>query len=99
MLILLFHNCVVWSKTQFSFRAINPSLYKDSFWHINKTAFEKIVGKEEIARIDQFLLFAQGFLLNQVIVPAFIHIFDASYFYLLLNWTSQKIGIWGKGLK
>ena len=37
---------------------------------INKqTALENIMGKEEIARSEQFLLFPQCFLLNQKIVP------------------------------
>ena len=33
--------------------------------HQQQTAFENIVGKEEIARNEQFLLFPQCFLLNQ----------------------------------
>ena len=40
------------------------------------TAFENIVGKEEIARNEQFLLFPQCFLLNQIIVYPLFHIFD-----------------------
>ena len=40
-------------------------------------SFKKnIVGKEEIARNEQFLLFPQYFLLNQVIVFPFVNIFD-----------------------
>ena len=41
-----------------------------------QTAFENIVGKGEIARNEQILLFPQCFLLNQVIVSPFVHIFD-----------------------
>ena len=44
--------------------------------HQQPTAFENIVGKEEIARNEQFLLFPQCFLSNQIIVPPFVHIFD-----------------------
>ena len=44
--------------------------------HQQQTAFENIVGKGEIARNEQFLLFPQCFLLNQVIVSPFVHIFD-----------------------
>ena len=33
------------------------------------------MGKEEIARYEQFLLFPQCFLLNQIVSP-FVHIFD-----------------------
>ena len=44
--------------------------------HQQKTAFEHIVGKEEIARNEQFLLFPQCFLLNQKIVSPFVNIFD-----------------------
>ena len=44
--------------------------------HEQQTAFENIVGKEEIACDKQFLLFPQCFLLNQIIVSLFVHIFD-----------------------
>ena len=44
--------------------------------HQQQTAFENIVGKEEIARNEQFLLFPQCFLINQFVVPPFVHIFD-----------------------
>ena len=44
--------------------------------HQQQTAFENIVGKGEIARNEQFLLFPQCFLLNQVIVSPFVHISD-----------------------
>ena len=44
--------------------------------HQQQTAFENIVGKEEIARNEQFLLFPQCFLLNQIIVSKLVHIFD-----------------------
>ena len=46
------------------------------FAHQQQTAFENIVGKEEIARDEQFLLFPQCFLLNQITVSPFVHIFD-----------------------
>ena len=41
-----------------------------------QTAFENIVGKEEIAWNEQFLLFPKCFLLNHIIVFQFVHIFD-----------------------
>ena len=44
--------------------------------HQQQTAFEKIVGKGEIAHNKQFLLFPQCFLLNQIIVSPFVLIFD-----------------------
>ena len=44
--------------------------------HQQQTAFENIVGKEDIAHNEQFLLFPQCFLLNQIIVFPFVHIFD-----------------------
>ena len=44
--------------------------------HQQQTAFENIVGKEEIACNDQFLLFQQCFLLNQKIVSLFVTIYD-----------------------
>ena len=44
--------------------------------HQQKTVFENIVGKKEIAHNEQFLLFPQCFLLNQKILSPFINIFD-----------------------
>ena len=44
--------------------------------HQQQTAFENIVGKGEIARNEQFLLFSQCFLLNRIIVSSFVHVFD-----------------------
>ena len=60
-------------------------------------AFENIVGEEEIARNEQFLLFPQCFLLNELTVTPFLHIFDIiSLFAAELE--EPKISIWGKGL-
>ena len=62
----------------------------DSFW--------KHCRKRKIACDEQFLLFLQCFLLNQIIVSPFVHIF-----YIISLFTAEledpKIGIWGKGLK
>ena len=44
--------------------------------HHHHTAFENTVGKGKISRNEQFLLFPQCFLLNQIIVSSFVHIFD-----------------------
>ena len=44
--------------------------------HQQQKAFENIVGKEEIARNEQFLLFPQCFLLIQKIASPFVDIFD-----------------------
>ena len=44
--------------------------------HQQQTAFENIVQKEEIAHNEQFLLFPQCFLLNQIIISQLVHIFD-----------------------
>ena len=41
-----------------------------------QTAFENIVGKEEIARNEQFLLLPQYFLLSQKTVSPFVNTFD-----------------------
>ena len=46
--------------------------------HQHSTAFENIVGQEEIAHNEQFLLFPQCFLLDLIIVSSFVHIFDIS---------------------
>ena len=48
-----------------------------TLYSIDKLIFENIVGKEEIAHNEQFLLFPQCFfLLNQIIVSPFVNIFD-----------------------
>ena len=66
--------------------------------HQQQTAFENIVGKEEIAHNEQCLLFPQCFLLNQIIVSPFVHIFDIiSVFAGELE--EPKIDMSGKGLK
>ena len=44
--------------------------------HQQQTAFENIVGKEEVAHSEQFLLFPQCFLLNQKIASPFVNFFD-----------------------
>ena len=44
--------------------------------HQQRTAFKNIVGKEEIARKEQFLPFPLCFLLNQKIVSPSVDIFD-----------------------
>ena len=44
--------------------------------HQQQTAFENIMEKGEIAPSEQFLLFLQCFLLNQIILSPFVRIFD-----------------------
>ena len=44
--------------------------------HQQQTAFENIVGKEDIVHDEHFLLFPQCFPHNQIIVSSFFHIFD-----------------------
>ena len=61
--------------------------------HQLQIAFENIVGKEEIARIEQFLLFPQCFLLNQIIVCPFVRIFDIIFFFFLLLLLLFKVPI------
>ena len=62
-----------------------------------QTAFENIVGKEKIARNEQFLLFPQCFLLYQKTASPFVNIFDIiSLFAAELK--EPKIGIWGQGV-
>ena len=55
------------------------------------------MGKGEIARNKQFLLFSQCFLHNQIIVYPFVHIFDIIS--AAAEFKEPKIGISGKGLK
>ena len=65
--------------------------------HQQQTAFENIVGKGEIVCIEQFLFFPQYFLLNQIIVSTFVHIFDIISL-CAAELEEYKIGISGKGL-
>ena len=66
--------------------------------HQQHAAFENIVGKGEIARNKQFLLFPQCFLLNQILVSPFVHIYDIiSLFAAELE--KPKTGISDKGLR
>ena len=61
----------------------------DTHFDTSKTAFENIVGKGQITRNEQFLLFPQCFLLDQIMYP-YLSIFLTSYHYLLLNFKSLK---------
>ena len=56
------------------------------------------MGKGEIARNEQFLLFPQCFVLKQGIVSRFVHIFDIISLFPA-EFEDPKIGICGKGLK
>ena len=65
--------------------------------HQQQATFENTTGKGKIALIEQFLLFQQCFLLNQVIASPFVHIFEIiSLFAAELE--EPKIVISGKGL-
>ena len=55
------------------------------------------MGREEIARNEQFLLFPQCFLLNQKIVSSFANIFDIIFLFAA-ELEEPKIGMRGKGL-
>ena len=64
--------------------------------HQQQTACDNIVGKGEIARNEQFLLFPQRFLFNQIIVSPFVHIFDIISLFAAES-EEPEIGISGKG--
>ena len=66
--------------------------------HQQQTAFENIVGKGVIARNEQLLLFPQCFLLNQIIVSPFVHIFDIKSLFAAVS-EEPKIGTSGKELR
>ena len=78
--------------------ALQPLLHRYSFlMHQQRTVFENIVVKGEIACNKQFLLFPQYFQLNQKTVSPFVHIFDIiSLFAVELE--EPKIRILSKGL-
>ena len=65
--------------------------------HQEQAAFENIVGKGEIAHNKQFLLFPQWFLLHQISVSPFVHIFDIVSLFAV-EMEESKTGISGKGL-
>ena len=50
--------------------------------HQQQTAFGNTVGKEEIARHEQFLLYPQCFPLNQKIVSPFVNTYDIVFLFL-----------------
>ena len=73
----------------------NPLLHRYSFQCINtRQFFENIVGKEEIARNEQFLLFPQCFLLNQKLVSPFVNIYDIIWLFAV-ELEEPKNGISG----
>ena len=67
--------------------------------HQQLTAFENIVGKEEIARNERFLLFPQYFLLKSENYIPHLSIFMTLHLYLLLDWKSPKLACEVKGLE
>ena len=66
--------------------------------HQQQTTFENIVGKEEIARNEQFLLLPQCFLFNQEIVSPFVNIYDIISLFAAES-EDPEISIPGKRLK
>ena len=60
--------------------------------HQQQTASENIVGKEEIARNEQFLLFPQCFLLSQIVVSPLSIFFDIISLFAA-EFEKPKIGI------
>ena len=54
----------------------NEYFWSKGLTHQQQTAFENIAGEGEIALNEQFLLFPQCFLLNQIIESPFVDIFD-----------------------
>ena len=84
-----------WSKT----KVINLTFYSIDTRFDSPTVdsfLKTLWGKREIARNKQFLLFPQCFLLNQIIVSLFVHIFVIISLFPA-KWEDPKIGIWGKG--
>ena len=56
------------------------------------------MGKEEIARNEQFLLFPQCFLLNQIIVSLFVNIYDIISLFAA-EFEEPKLAYEEKGLR
>ena len=66
--------------------------------HQQQTTFENIVGKGEIAHNEQFFLFPQCFLLNQLVAFPFVHTFDTITFFAA-ELEELKIGVSSKQLQ
>ena len=88
----------------FLFIDMAATLYSLTLYSINThfdasttDRFENIVGKGDIACKEQFILFPQCFLLNQIIVSLFVHIFDILSLFAA-EFEEPKICISGKGL-
>ena len=62
-----------------------------------QTAFENIVGKGQIARNEQFVLFQQCLLLNQIILSPFVYSFDTTSLFAA-ELEEPKFGISSKRL-
>ena len=60
--------------------------------HQQQTTFDNIMGKAEIARNEQFLLFPKCFLHNQKNVSPFLNIYDIIYLFAA-ELEELKIGI------
>ena len=60
--------------------------------HEEQIDFGKNVGKGGFVRNEQFLLFPKFFLLNQIIISPFVHIFDIISLYAA-ELEEPKIGI------
>ena len=65
--------------------------------HQQLTDFKDIVGKEEIARNEQFLLLRPCFLLSQKVISPCVNIFDIIFLFVV-ELEEPKIDILGKGL-
>ena len=64
--------------------------------HQQQTASENIVGKEEIAHNEHFLLVPHFFLLKQKIVSLFVNIYDIISL-IAAELEEPTIGMWSKG--
>ena len=76
------------------FRTTNNILwFPETFCLIkNRQLLKTLWEKGKIARNEQFLLFPECFLLNQIIVPPFVHLFDIISL-LAVELEEPKIGI------
>ena len=66
--------------------------------HQQHTAFKNIAVKGEIACNEQFLIFPQCFLPNQIIESPLVHIVDILSFFAA-ELEEPKVGVSGKGLR
>ena len=94
---LCFLPLLEWTVKRQKLSSINPSLHRYTFWRINNSQLLKHCGKRRNCSLRAISPFPTMFLLNQIIVSPFVHIFDITSLFAV-ELEKLKIGVWRKGL-